>query len=143
MNDVSGNAAKKAGFQAAFKTSGWREVKKNILRSKYLYLMILPTFLYLIIFDYVPMYGAQIAFRDFNPFVGVLQSPWVGFKYFQEFFSSVYFWRLIRNTLVLSVTSIIFAFPAPIILALMINEVRGNLFKKSIQTIVYLSLIHI
>jgi len=132
------NTVKNAIPQVAVKGLKWEKVKKKILRSKFLYLMIFPSFLYLIIFHYVPIYGAQIAFRDFSPFVGVLKSSWVGFQYFSEFFSSVYFWRLIRNTLVLSCSSIIFEFPAPILLALMINEVRNNKFKKSIQTIVYL-----
>lgn len=138
MSDASGAVIRNAGINKIKKCFNWKSFYKNAARSKYLYLMIFPTFIYLIIFNYVPMYGAQIAFRDFNPYVGVLDSPWVGMQYFKEFFASIYFYRLMRNTLVLSITSIIFAFPAPIILALMINEVRGNLFKKSIQTVVYL-----
>ena len=87
---------------------------------------------------YAPMYGAQIAFRDFSPVLGITGSKWVGFKYFIQFFKSEYFGRLIKNTLGISLYSIIVSFPIPIILALLINEVRGKFFKRSVQTVVYL-----
>ncbi|MDI6617086.1 MAG: ABC transporter permease subunit [Clostridiales bacterium] len=115
-----------------------KKIKKGLYKSRYLYIMIAPVVAYYIIFHYVPMYGAQIAFKDFNPFEGIWKSPWVGFKYFIQFFKSVYFWRLIRNTLGINIYGIIVDFPMPIILALMINEVRNRVFKKSVQTIVYL-----
>lgn len=120
------------------KVNKLREIKKGIYKSRYLYIMIAPVALYYIIFHYVPLYGAQIAFKDFNPFEGIWKSPWAGFKYFMQFFQSVYFWRLIKNTLVINVYGIIVGFPAPILLALLLNEVRNKLFKKSVQTIVYL-----
>ncbi|TDF99508.1 ABC transporter permease [Paenibacillus piri] len=113
-------------------------VLKNLYRSRYLYLMIAPVAAYYIIFDYIPMYGAQIAFRDFNPFVGVWGSQWVGLKYFEQFFSSVYFTRLLGNTLMINLYALLVGFPAPIILALMINEVQKNFLKRGIQTIVYI-----
>ena len=87
---------------------------------------------------YAPLYGAQIAFRDFSPVLGITGSKWVGFKYFTQFFKSEYFGRLIKNTLGISLYSIIVGFPIPIILALLINEVRGKFFKRSVQTVVYL-----
>lgn len=111
---------------------------KDILKNKYVYLMLLPVVLYYIIFWYWPMYGAQIAFRDFSPGKGIWGSEWVGIQHFREFFNSRYFVRLLRNTLLLNVYDIIFGFPAPIILAILINEIRNDLFKRSIQTITYL-----
>lgn len=93
---------------------------------------------YMIIFCYLPMYGVQIAFRDFNPFVGIWESPWVGFKHFTDFFSSIYFGRLIRNTLVISLLHLGIGFPAAIIMALMINEINNHRFKRVVQTIAYL-----
>lgn len=116
----------------------WKHVKRNVYKSRYLYIMILPVLVYYIIFQYVPMYGVQIAFRDFNPFQGFWQSPWVGFKYFNQFFNSVYFFRLMRNTFAINLYDIIVGFPAPIILALMINEVKNDVFRRTVQTVVYL-----
>lgn len=111
---------------------------RNVYRCRYLYLMIAPVFAYYLIFHYGPMYGAQIAFRNFNPFEGIWNSPWVGFKYFKQFFQSHYFGRLIRNTLLINIYDLAVGFPAPIILALMINEVRNKYFRRTVQTIVYL-----
>ena len=111
---------------------------KNIIRCKYLYIMFLPGFAYYIIFNYGPMYGAQIAFRDFNAYEGFWNSPWVGFKHFEAFFNNPYFFRLLRNTLTISISNLLFGFPAPIILALLLNEVRKNWVKRSMQTLLYL-----
>jgi len=111
---------------------------RNVYRCRYLYLMILPVLAYYIIFHYGPMYGAQIAFRNFNPFEGIWGSPWVGFNYFKQFFESYYFERLIRNTLLINIYDLAVGFPAPIILALMINEAQNKYFRRSVQTIVYL-----
>ncbi len=127
-----------AANRTAGKASRFRSAAKKIVRSKYLYLMLLPALLYYLIFCYYPMYGAQIAFRDFNPIQGYLGSEWVGFKYFLQFFRSEYFFRLIRNTIGISLYDILVGFPAPILLALMINEMKSKAFKKSVQTIVYL-----
>ena len=106
--------------------------------NKILYLMILPVIIYYIIFCYKPMYGAIIAFKDFSPAKGILGSQWVGFKHFVDFFNSYYFWRILKNTVVLSLGTLIFSFPAPIILALMINEIKNKQFAKVVQTISYL-----
>lgn len=110
---------------------------KDLRRYRIVYLMAIPVLAYYIIFCYVPMYGAVIAFENFNPVDGFL-SPWVGFRHFIEFFQSYYFLILIRNTFLISFFTLIFGFPMPIILALLLNELRGNAFKRTVQTISYL-----
>ncbi|MGN7360283.1 ABC transporter permease [Paenibacillus sp. SAFN-054] len=92
---------------------------------------------YFIIFRYFPMYGVQIAFKDFNPLKGIWDSPWVGFEHFERFFRSTEILMIIKNTLLLNVLSLIFGFPVPIILALMINQVMRVKFKKFVQTVIY------
>ncbi|WP_438444129.1 ABC transporter permease [Gorillibacterium sp. sgz5001074] len=111
-----------------------RDFKLNRL----LYFMMIPVLAYYAIFHYAPMYGAVIAFKDFSPMKGIMGSDWVGLQHFQDFFSSYYFWRILKNTVVISVYSLIFMFPAPIILALLINEVRSQAFKRVVQTISYM-----
>lgn len=111
---------------------------KRLWQNRYLYLLILPTFIWYLTFMYAPLYGAQIAFRDFMPALGISGGKFVGFKYFKQFFQSTYFSRLIRNTLGISAYSILLGFPMPIILALLMNEVRSKNFKRVTQTIVYL-----
>jgi len=113
-------------------------VVKDFRRNKYLYIMVAPVVAFYIIFHYLPMYGAQIAFRNFSPSLGIFDSPWVGLEHVINFVESHYFWRLIRNGLLLNLYEIIFGFPAPIILALLINELRNSAFKRISQTIVYL-----
>ncbi|WP_312894608.1 ABC transporter permease [Paenibacillus eucommiae] len=102
-----------------------------------LYLLISPVVVYFIVFHYLPMYGVQIAFKDFIASKGFWDSPWVGFKHFQRFFDSYYFWRLIKNTLGISLYQLAVGFPVPILLALMINEVQSKRFRKTVQTITY------
>jgi len=111
---------------------------KELLKNRYLYLMLAPVLVYFILFSYLPMYGAQIAFKDFKPGVSVWDSPWAGLKYFHQFFNSYYFGRLIVNTVKLSVLTLVFCFPAPIILALLLNEMKNKLYKSLIQTFSYL-----
>ncbi|WP_372516747.1 ABC transporter permease [Paenibacillus silviterrae] len=118
--------------------SVWITMGRDLKRNKLLYLMVLPVIAYYLIFDYGPMYGLQIAFKDYSPGDGIWSSPWVGFNHFVEFFNSYYFWRLIRNTLLINVYELIFGFPAPIILALLFNELRRQYFKRIVQTITYL-----
>lgn len=113
-------------------------VKKDWKRNRSLYLLVIPVILFYILFHYKPMYGAIIAFQDYNPRLGVSGSDWVGFDQFIRFFTSPYFGRLVKNTLLLSVYGIVFGFPAPIILALLLNELRAKRFKKTVQTITYL-----
>jgi len=113
-------------------------IRKDWLRNKALYVLVIPVLVFYILFHYKPMYGAIIAFKDYTPTLGVAKSEWVGFANFTRFFNSIYFGRLIRNTISLSVYNLLFGFPAPIILALLLNEVRGKKFKSLAQTVTYL-----
>lgn len=113
-------------------------IKSDLRRNKRLYLLVLPVVLYYFIFCYLPMLGAMIAFKNYSPSLGIIKSPWVGFTHFKGFFSSYYFWRILKNTLVISLYSIIFCFPAPIILSLILNEVKCKPFLKATQTLLYL-----
>lgn len=110
---------------------------KKILSNYQLYLFLLPALIYFIVFHYVPMYGVLIAFKDFVATKGIMGSPWVGFKHFERFFDSYQFWSLIKNTLGLSVTQLIVGFPLPIFLALMLNQIRSEKYKRFVQTVVY------
>lgn len=100
--------------------------------------MLLPVVVWYILFCYCPMYGVTMAFKEYKPRKGILGSDWVGLKHFIEFFNSFYFWRLMRNTFLLAFYGLIFAFPVPIIFAILLNEVRNTTFKKIIQTVTYL-----
>ncbi len=111
---------------------------KKIYKNRALYLLLLPSVIILILFVYYPMYGVVIAFKDFSPVDGIIGSPWAGFKYFQRYFNSYQFWPTIKNTLVISVYSILITFPLPIILAMMINQMRTGKFKKIFQVTTYL-----
>ncbi len=108
-----------------------------LMRNKWLYAMLLPGLIYFLIFKYLPMWGMFIAFQNYQPFLGILGSKWVGFAHFERFFSDSDFWMLFRNTLVLALYNIVFFFPLPIILALLLNELRLEAFKRTIQTIIY------
>lgn len=114
-------------------------LKKELLRNKYVYLMLLPVIAYYLIFSYGPMYGLLMAFqKSFSPIKGIMAGTWVGFDNFTMFFNSYYFWRLIKNTMILSFYSIVLGFPAPIILALLLHEVKSKLFKSAVQTVSYM-----
>lgn len=115
-----------------------RRLLKNYHKEKYLYLMILPVILYYAIFHYTPMYGAIIAFKNYNVAQGFFNSPWAGFDHFASFFNSYYFWTLLKNTLLINLYMLLFSFPAPIVFALLINEIRAGLFKRTVQTVTYL-----
>ncbi|MCR2802693.1 ABC transporter permease [Paenibacillus soyae] len=106
-------------------------------KYKMLYFLSIPGLLYFLVFKYVPLFGSVIAFQDFNLFSGVFGSPWVGFKHFERMFSHYDFINILKNTLLLGMYDILFAFTAPIILALLLNEVRLMLYKKIIQTVMY------
>ncbi len=101
-------------------------------------MMVLPGILLLLVFSYIPMYGVLMAFQDYNIFNGFLASPWVGLKHFRMFFESPEFYEVMRNTIVISLLKFIVGFPAPIVLALMLNEVRNMAFKRIVQTVSYL-----
>ena len=107
------------------------------LRNWELYVIISPVLAYYLIFEYFPMYGVQIAFKNFVATKGIWGSPWVGFRHFERFFDSYYFWRLIKNTLGISLFQLAVGFPVPILLALMINEAKSKWFKKTVQTVTY------
>ncbi|WFA21055.1 sugar ABC transporter permease [Paenibacillus mucilaginosus] len=111
---------------------------RQILRDKWLYMLLVPGVLYFLLFKYVPMFGLAIAFQDYKPHIGFLESPWVGLKHFERFFTEPQFWMLFRNTFVLAMYNLVFFFPLPIILALMLNEVRRETFKRWVQTMLYL-----
>ncbi len=115
----------------------WHRLFSDILRDKWLYLLIFPGFVYFCIFKYLPMWGIVISFKDYVPFKGVAGSDWIGLKYFSFFFSSPMWLDYLWNTLVLSFMNIVFYFPAPIILALLLNEMRSLRYKKVLQTLLY------
>ena len=120
------------------KKSGPAGFLKFVARNRALYIMLIPGLAYLIIFKYIPLAGSVIAFQDFNIFKGVWHSPWAGFKWFEQFFTYPQLRRLLLNTIIISFYQILFAFPAPILLALLLNELRSMIFKRTVQTIVYL-----
>lgn len=123
--DISGFARKKG-------------LGKQIVKHKYLLLMFLPCLLYYLMFKYVPMIGIVISFKNYNPFIGIMESNWVGLKYYTMFFENPDFLKLLRNTFLLGFYKLIFGFPAPIILALLLNELKKIAFKRFVQTVSYL-----
>ncbi|KRE98872.1 protein lplB [Paenibacillus sp. Soil766] len=135
-NATAVSAVKEAGKKKESKLAyNWRQYKKN----KALFLLLAPVLIWYAVFQYGPMYGIQLAFKDFYIMKGIWDSPWVGFKHFHYLFTmSPDFWKIMKNTLVISFYQIVFGFPAPIILALLFNEVRLTMFKKVAQTISYL-----
>ncbi|QTD40965.1 sugar ABC transporter permease [Sporosarcina sp. Te-1] len=110
---------------------------KSVWRNWELYVLLSPVILYFLVFHYFPLYGLQIAFKDFIASKGILGSPWVGFKHFERFFNSYYFWRLIKNTIGIGIFTLAVSFPVPIIIALMLNEVKSLRYKKFVQTVIY------
>jgi putative aldouronate transport system permease protein len=114
------------------------DLKRDWRMNKGLYLLIIPVVVYLIIFNYVPMAGIVLGFERFTPKNGVYMSEWVGLKHFVTFFSSVFFVRVLKNTLILSLYSVLFGFPAPILFALLLNELDNEYYKKVIQVVSYM-----
>lgn len=115
-----------------------KKIKVLIKNNWQLYLMILPLVLYFLIFEYLPMYGVQIAFRDYQVTKGVMGSEWVGLKHFKNFFNAYYFKRLLSNTILLNVYELLWGFPVPIILAILLNRVRSERTKRFMQTCIYM-----
>ena len=113
-------------------------LKRYIWKKRWLYLMCIPGLVYLIVFHYVPMYGIMMAFQNFSFKKGIFGSPFNNFANFKELFGSQIFYRVLRNSLFLSITRLIFSFPVPIVLALLINEIRSKAFKRTAQTLMYL-----
>jgi putative aldouronate transport system permease protein len=122
-----------ASVSKAARRRRWNAVWKNWE----LYVLIGPVLIYFFIFHYLPMYGVQIAFKDFIAVKGITDSPWVGLKHFKRFFDSYYAWRLIRNTVGISLYQLVIGFPLPIILAILMNELRSVRFRKVVQTVTY------
>lgn len=116
----------------------WARLKRDLVRNWRLYVLILPAVIALILFRYAPMYGLQIAFKDFKPAKGIIDSPWVGFKHFKNFINSYQFDKVLRNTINISVTSLLAGFPMPIIFALLLNQIRSQRAKKVLQTVTYM-----
>lgn len=125
-------AAAAAPARATRRKRLWNDIRQ----AKTYYLMMLPALIYVLIFCYQPMYGLQIAFKDYKGVYGIVGSPWVGLTHFISFFKGYYFWRLMKNTLILSLYSMLVSFPFPILLALLLNEVTPKIRKVS-QTILY------
>ncbi len=113
-------------------------VRVHFTQFKWLYLLLLPGIVYFALFRYGPMGGAIIAFKDYVPFLGIGDSPWVGFEHFEAFFASPDFPRLLANTLILALLSLVIAFPLTIVVALLLNELRLNILKRSVQTLIYI-----
>lgn len=119
-------------------TSKAKRLRIRLWKDRHLLLLLLPGLLYFVVYKYAPMFGIVLAFKDFNPFVGFFESDWVGLKHFKTIFADDEVLRVIWNTLALSFLQILFVFPVPIIIALMLNEVRNQAYKRVIQSIVYL-----
>ncbi|HML47302.1 MAG TPA: ABC transporter permease subunit [Clostridia bacterium] len=126
------------GSRRGEKTSGLRALGRDYYTYRYFFLMLLPCLAYFAIFHYGPMYGLVVAFKDYYPLKGVLASKWAGLKYFRQVFGGIFFWDVFRNTVLISFYKLVIGFPAPILLALLMNEVRHVKFKKAVQTITYL-----
>ena len=126
------------GYRGASRRGVWARAGRALRRDRYLYLILLPVVAYFALFKYVPMYGLVISFMDYSVFRGIGGSEWVGLSNFWSFFQSVYFFRLMRNTLLISVYGLLFTFPIPIALALLFNEMKSGLYKRLAQTISYL-----
>ena len=137
MNMKAVELGNRSPIEKTRQKSAWRRLQKY----KFYYLLILPGLLYFIIWHYIPMFGIVIAFKDIAPFEGIkgiVEGDWVGFKHFVKFFSSHYFWNILGNTLAISLYKLVFGFPAPILLALVLNELKGMAYKRVAQTVVYL-----
>ncbi|CAN7308491.1 ABC transporter permease subunit [Paenibacillus sp. LjRoot153] len=137
MNKVS-KAKQLPSPLSAAKTKKASSLLTRMIKDKYLLLLLLPGLAYFIIFKYVPMWGVLLAFQNYSPFLGVFHSEWVGLDNFKQFFNDPIFMRLVKNTLLLGLYDIVFFFPTPILLALLLNELRHAFFKRFIQTIIYI-----
>ena len=115
----------------------WRRLGADLLRDRWLYLLLLPGLIYFIVFKYLPMWGIVISFENYVPYSGIFNSEWVGLKWFEYFFKFPSWTRYLKNTLLLSFMNLIFYFPAPIMLALLLNEMRSLRYKKLLQTFLY------
>lgn len=136
------NGVKQTVSADIYKKPFHKRLVQLIVDYRYLHLMVIPGLVFFFVFKYIPMYGIMIAFKNYKGAAGglttILQSPWTGFQNFELFFDSIYCGRVFKNTIEISMLRLLFSFPAPIILALLINEVRSNRFKRTVQTITYM-----
>ena len=135
QNQVTKSEASIANALAAARG---KKILRHIKQDRYLLVIFAVPFLYFLFFHYLPMFGVAIAFKKFSVIKGFVRSPWVGFFYFMKFFEDPYFWRVVRNTILLNVYSLFWAFPAPVVLALLLNELRSQGLKRLTQTVTYL-----
>ena len=135
---VSTKAVVNGARPAPHKEGYWRKLGIDVAKYKWLYIMMIPGIIYFLLFKYLPMWGIIIAFEDYSPFLGPFQSAWKGLYWFQRFLATKRWITYLTNTLILSFMSIVFTFPAPIILALMLNEIRSMKYKKVTQTLLYM-----
>ncbi|MBX4148587.1 sugar ABC transporter permease [Paenibacillus lautus] len=136
--DTAGHRKIESDYRMSQATERRRSIWKGVKRDRFLYLLALPGIVFFILFKYVPMWGILISFQDYSPYQGMWASPWIGFEHYIRFFSNPDFLILFRNTMAINLLSLIFFFPLPILLSVMMNELRGNKFRKTIQSIVYL-----
>lgn len=134
MNDAVEEGARVHGKRRGL----WRRMGRNIREKYELYLFVLPALLAIILFHYVPIYGLQIAFKDFSPALGIIKSPWAGLKHFSRFWNSYQFGTVLKNTLILAFYQIAVTFPVPIVLALLIHQMRDGRLKKTTQTVFFI-----
>lgn len=124
--------------KTAKKSSLYNTIGSDMRLNWQVYLMVLPVIAFYVLFAYKPIYGAILAFKNFKPGLGIMGSPWVGFANFEKFFGSVYFTRLLRNTITISVTGLVFGFPLPILFAVLLNEIKFRRLAKTVQTVTYM-----
>lgn len=123
--------------ESAVRSAPRSDLVRRVVKNRGYYALIIPTIVFFIIFHYIPYYGLTLAFKDFQIFKGIGESPWVGLEHFRAFFNSPDFYRLVRNTVRISVLRLVFEFPVPIIFALLLNEVTHSFYKRAIQTVSY------
>ena len=131
--------ARRAGIvELGIRTSRGASLRADLIRDRWLYLMLLVPLVHILVFLYIPMYGITIAFKEFNAFLGYWRSPWVGLKHFIRVFEDDHFWVAFLNTLKFGISSLVFGFPAPILFALLLNELRHRIYKGTVQTFLYI-----
>ena len=131
--------ARRSGIvEIGIRTTRGASLRADLVRDRWLYLMLLVPLVHVLVFLYIPMYGITIAFKEFNAFLGYWRSPWVGFKHFIRVFEDDHFWVAFLNTLKFGISSLVFGFPAPILFALLLNELRHRIYKGTVQTFLYI-----